>query len=109
MADLGSIIQTSNEITNTRESAEVDTSLLENSYYHQGELAVFCFSEWHDNAMVMFFVCNCSFLQLVMAAFDGTFFFKIVSLPGLLTVAFHKTTLIGFPGSSKVGFKTNKT
>ena len=40
--------------TNTRETAELDSSLFENNYYHQWELAMFCFSEWHDNAMVMF-------------------------------------------------------
>lgn len=57
VADLGSKIQTSNEITNTRETAELDTSLFENSYYHQWELVMFCFSEWHYNTMVMFSVC----------------------------------------------------
>lgn len=56
VADLGSKIQTSNEITNTRETAELDTSFFENNYYHQWELVMFCFSEWHYNTMVMFCV-----------------------------------------------------
>ena len=42
--------------TNTRETAELDTSLFENNYYHQWELVMFCFSEWHYNTMVMFCV-----------------------------------------------------
>lgn len=38
VADLGSKIQTSNEITNTRETAELDTGpFSENNYYHQWE------------------------------------------------------------------------
>lgn len=54
--------------TNTRETAELDTSFLENSYYHQWELVMFCFSEWHDNTMVMFSV------WITM----GLFFFQIL-------------------------------
>ena len=41
--NLGSKIQTSNEITNTRETAELDTRLSENSHYHQLELVMFSF------------------------------------------------------------------
>lgn len=44
--------------TNTREAAELDTSLFENNHYHQWELVMFCFSEWHYNTMVMFSVCT---------------------------------------------------
>lgn len=40
--------------TNTRETAEQDTILFENNYYHQWELVMFCFLEWHYSTMVMF-------------------------------------------------------
>lgn len=40
--------------TNTRETAERDTGLFKNNYYHQWELVMCCFSEWNYNDMVMF-------------------------------------------------------